>query len=332
MKSLQRRFLCLAVVSALVLAAAPWIGAYHVTPMGILGEWTDTQRQVLLQVRLPRVLLGFLAGCGLAMSGMAFQGVFRNPLATPYTLGASSGAALGAALCVWLGLDRRFPGIPLTSVAAFGGALGAISLVYGLTRVARGFATATLLLAGIAVSLFCSSLILLVQYVSNLSDSFRIIRWMMGGLEVVGVGAVLRLAPFVMAGGLVLAFLSRELNLLTLGDDLALSRGVRVGFIKKLLFVSTSLMVGGIVALCGPIGFVGMMVPHMCRLIVGADHRILLPAVALFGGSFLVLCDTFARTVAAPAEVPVGVITALLGGPFFVWLLVTRPFGTGEKQ
>jgi len=258
---------------------------------------------------------------------MTFQALFRNALATPFTLGVSSGAALGAALFVWLGVGSGWVAVSGMTVAAFVGAVGSMALVYGLTRLKGSFSTATLLLAGVAVNFTFASLILFVQYMSNLHDAFRILRWMMGGLEVTGYDQVFIVLPFVTVGAGVLLFLVHDLNLLTTGEDLALSRGVAVGRTRVVLFVICSLMVGGVVAVCGPIGFVGLMAPHICRLLIGPDHRVLAPASLLFGGAFLVLCDAVARTVIAPAEMPVGILTAMLGGPFFVWLLVSRTHG-----
>lgn len=319
----------LAAAALLVLGLVPFVGMQTITPAQAFGEGAGVERQILLQIRLPRVLVAFLAGAALAVSGMAFQALFRNPLATPFTLGVSSGASLGAALYVWLGLSFSLPGLPGVAVFAFLGALAAIVTVYGLTRLRRGSSTATLLLAGVAVSFFCSSLIMFVQYLSDYANSFRILHWLMGGLDVLGYDAVLSMLPLVASGCAVLLYLTHELNLLTAGEDIAASRGVDVKRTQRLLFFATSLMIGGVVAFCGPIGFIGMMAPHICRLMIGDNHRYLMPATVLFGGLFLVVCDTLARTVIAPAEIPVGVLTALLGGPFFLWLLLTSAFGEG---
>ncbi len=285
---------------------------------------TGQEREIMLNIRIPRVLCAFAAGSMLALSGMSFQALFRNPLATPFTLGVSSGAALGAAVFIRMGWAFTLLGISGTSLAAFVGALLSVLLVYGLTQLKGGFSTPTLLLAGIAISFFFSSLILFIQYVSGLTHSFRIIHWMMGTLTTADFGKLINLLPFLGVGGLLLAFLNREMNLFMVGEDLAISRGVNVGLVKKLIFLAASLMVGSVVAVCGPIGFVGMMSPHICRLLVGADHRFLTPASFLFGGLFLALCDTLSRTLIAPSEIPVGIITALLGGPFFIWLLLNR--------
>jgi iron complex transport system permease protein len=282
------------------------------------------ESDIFWKIRVPRVCISFLAGAGLAVSGMAFQAMFRNPLATPFTLGVASGASLGASIYVRLGLVFSILGISGISIAAFAGAILSILLVYGLTRARRGFSITTMLLAGVAISFFFSSVILFTQYMSDFSQSFRILRWLMGGLEAVGFESVLNMAPFVISGSAIIIYMTYELNLMMTGEEIAASRGVSVRKTKKILFFATSLMVGGVVAICGPIGFVGMMVPHICRLLIGADHRYLTPATLLFGGAFLTLCDMLARTLIAPAEIPVGIITALLGGPFFIWLLLGK--------
>ncbi|MBW2060601.1 MAG: iron ABC transporter permease [Deltaproteobacteria bacterium] len=275
-------------------------------------------------IRVPRILVSFLAGAALAVSGMAFQAMFRNPLATPFTLGVSSGASLGAAIYVHSGVAFAILGISGVSCSAFLGSILAILLVYGLTQFRKGFSTATMLLAGVAVNFFCSSVMLFIQYMSDLIHSFRILRWLMGGLEVAAFDSVFNMLPFVVIGSVIVLFLTQELNLMTVGEDIAVSRGVDVKKIKPILFIATSLMIGGVVAVCGPIAFIGMMVPHICRLIMGPEHVYLMPATFLFGGAFLTICDTVSRTLIAPAEIPVGVITSLLGAPFFMWLLLGR--------
>jgi iron complex transport system permease protein len=281
-------------------------------------------REILMKLRIPRVLTAFLAGIALASSGMIFQALFRNPLATPDTLGVSGGAALGASLWMRLGSPLLFVGVAGTSIAGFFGAIGTVLLVYGLARVKSGFSSATLLLAGVAVNLFFSSLILLMQYFSDPGETFRMIRWLMGGFSVVGFATPVNLAVFTAIGLLIAALLTREMNLLLIGEELANARGVQVARTKKLLFFSASLMTGAAVAFCGPIAFVGLMVPHLCRQLIGSDHRKLFPAVILLGGAFMVICDGLARTLLAPVEMPAGLITSLLGGPFFLWLLLRK--------
>ncbi len=309
--------------SIVVLLTMPLIGM-KLTPLQAVLDpaGSGIEGEIFWRIRIPRVLAAWLAGAGLAAAGMAFQALFRNSLATPFTLGVASGAALGAALSIRFGIALSIVGISSTPLWAFAGASVSILLVYGITRTRRCMNTATLLLAGVAVSFFFSSLNLFTQYISDFTHTFRIIRWLMGGVQVVGYRSVLEMIPLVLGGLLITLWLTRELDILTTGEEMAAGRGVDVVRTRNLLFFGASLMVGGVVAVCGPIGFVGLMVPHICRLLVGPGDRYLAPASILAGGSFLTLCDTFARTIIAPAEIPVGVITALLGGPFFLALLI----------
>ncbi|HOJ14754.1 MAG TPA: iron ABC transporter permease [Deltaproteobacteria bacterium] len=328
MRRTTRGRLLLAGLLALGLAVfvtAPMVGMKAVTVQDVLGNALDvTAHKIFWEIRVPRVLVSFLAGAGLGLSGMAFQAMFRNVLATPYTLGVASGASFGAALCVRAGITLDLPLFSAVTLCAFAGAMLAVGVVYGISRSRAGMSPPTLLLAGVAVSFLFSSLILFVQYTSGLTQSFRIVRWLMGSIDVLGYRPAVEIAPFVITGSLIVLALYRELDLMLLGDELSMSRGLNVDRTRKLLVLAVSLMVGGIVAVCGPIGFVGMMAPHMVRLATGADHKYLGPATFLFGGAFLTICDTMGRTLAAPAEIPVGVVTALLGGPFFLWLLLRR--------
>lgn len=313
-----------------VVVLSPFVGMERVSFRTVLKPREDSvEADIFWRIRTPRIIVAFIAGSVLAISGMAFQAMFRNPLATPFTLGVSSGAAFGAALYVAIGLTFSVLGASGQSLSAFLWAVVAIVIVYGLTQVKRGFSTATMLIAGVAVNFFFSSFILFIQYLSDFTHSFRVVRWLMGGFEIVGYRPVITLLPFALIGSFFVFVNINELNLMTLGEDIAMSRGVNVKRVKAALFFATSLMVGGVVSLCGPIGFVGMMTPHICRLLIGPDHRYLAPATFMFGGAFLVLCDAVARTLIAPAEIPVGVITALLGGPFFLWLLLK---GSSEKS
>ncbi len=311
-----------------VLLIAPFIGIEKLTPAAVM-EGDSIVREIFWRIRVPRVIVGFIAGASLALSGMAFQAVFRNPLATPFTLGVSSGAAFGAALYMKLGLAFSLAWLSGQSISAFFWAAVSIALVYGLTKMRRGFSTATMLIAGVAINFFFSSLILFMQYMSDFTQSFRIVRWLMGGVETIGYSSIWTLVPFMAVGATIVFASIRELDLLSLGADIAAGRGVDVKKTRRRIFIAASLLVGGVVSVCGPIAFVGMMAPHICRLVVGERHARLAPASFLFGGTFLVLCDTLARTVIAPAEIPVGVITALLGGPFFLWLLLG---GAAEKS
>jgi len=313
----------IAISAIIVIIIAPFIGMETISIETIFNSAADNVKaDIFWRIRIPRVITAFLAGGSLAISGMAFQAIFRNPLATPFTLGVSSGAAFGTALYVKIGIIYSFLGISGQAISALFGAILSILIVYSLTQLKKGFSTATMLLAGVAINFFFSSLILFIQFLSDFTHSFRIIRWLMGGFEIVGYSAVFNILPFIIIGSLVILLLSRELNLITLGEDIAISRGMSVTKVKTILFFATSLMIGSVVSVIGPIGFVGMMIPHITRLMIGSDHHQLSVANFIFGGAFLVFCDTLSRTLIAPAEIPVGVLTALLGGPFFIWLLM----------
>lgn len=316
-------------LAVLCLVATPLIGTKFTAINSVIHpNMNDVESSIFWSLRLPRALTAFLAGSTLAISGMVFQAMFRNPLATESTLGVASGASFGAALQVRLGLAFTLFGISGGSLLAFTGAALSMLLVYGLTRIRKGFSTSAMLLAGVAISFFFSSLILMVQSTSDFHNSYKLLRWLMGGLVGAGYDGLINLIPFAVIGTAIIAYFTNELNLLSTGDDIAASRGVEVGRVRTALFFATSLTVGGVVSICGPIGFVGMIAPHISRLIIGNDHRHLMPATALFGGMFLTICDTVARLITSPAEMPVGAITALLGGPFFIWLLV----GGSEKR
>jgi iron complex transport system permease protein len=276
------------------------------------------------------VLAAFLAGAAMATAGMVLQAVFRSQLLSPFTLGTSSGAALGASLAVHFGCTFAWQGVSGVSLSAVAGASLSMALVCATTARGRlGPSTTALPLAGAGVCLVFSTLILLVHYagppVAAGIRLLRMLRWTLGGFDgiecVVQFRDVLGALPFVASGCLIVWYLLHELNLLSGSEEFAFSRGVNTSQIKLTLLFSVALMVGGVVAVCGPIGFVGLLAPHACRRIVGPDHRRLFPSTWLFGGTLLVLCDAAVRTLPAPTELPVGIITALLGGPYFLWLL-----------
>jgi iron complex transport system permease protein len=285
----------------------------------------NVDAQIFFVARLPRTLAGALVGAALATSGVVFQGLLRNPLATPFTLGVSAGAALGAMLAITFDWTLGVAGISAVPAAAFVGAAGAVAIVYALARARhRGLSTDVLLLAGVTLNAFFSALILSVQYFADFADSYRTLRWLMGDLDVSSYQPVLASLPLLLVAFVAFAWLARPLNLLSIGVDSAETRGLAVANAQRRAFFSASLATGAAVSVGGPVGFIGIIVPHLVRLLVGSDHRVVLPASALFGAAFLVGCDVLARTILAPVEVPVGVITALIGGPFFLWLLVRK--------
>jgi iron complex transport system permease protein len=309
---------------------APTFGSVRVSLARALDTSIPFDRnidaQILFVARLPRTAAGIVVGATLATAGVVFQGLLRNPLATPFTLGVSSGAALGAMLAItfhWSFGAGPFSAVPLTSLV---GSLGAVLVVYALATVRRrrALSTGVLLLAGVTLNAFFSALILFVQYFADFADAFRAIRWMMGDLDVSSYQPLAAAIPLLVPAAISFAWLPRALNVLALGPEAAAARGIDVTRAQRVAFFSASLATGAAVSVGGPIGFIGIVVPHLVRLLVGADHRLVLVASALFGAAFLVLCDTVARTLLAPIELPVGVVTALIGGPFFLWLLISR--------
>jgi iron complex transport system permease protein len=308
-------------------AIVPFVGA---TPIDVARIFSadvpfadNVDAQIFFLARLPRALAAALVGSTLAAAGVVFQGLLRNPLATPYTLGVSAGASLGAMLAITLGASLPIGGVASASLA---GAGLAVLIVYALASARHhGLSTTILLLAGVTLNAFFSALILFVQYLSDFADTYRALRWLMGDLDVASYAPLLAALPLVAVAWTAFAWLARPLNLLNLGPDAAAARGLDVTRAQRVAFFGASLATGAAVSVGGPIGFVGIIVPHLVRLVVGADHRLVLPASATFGAAFLVVCDAGARTVLSPLELPVGIITAVIGGPFFLWLLLRRP-------
>jgi iron complex transport system permease protein len=279
---------------------------------------------VVLELRLPRVLLAALAGGGLAVAGAAFQALTRNPLADPAVLGVAGGAALGAVLGQLGGLEGSLAGTMGLSAAAFGGALVAAVCVYVIAASGGRLPIHTLLLAGVITGLFFSAVITLVVSLVDFAQLGGILHWLMGSLGTVGYRTVAVIAVGAASGIGAIYTQARALNVLAVGEESALQLGVEAERVKRIVFVAASLLTGVVVAHAGPIAFVGLIVPHGVRLALGADNRLLIPVAAGAGAAFLVLADAFARTVLQPAELPVGVITAFCGAPFFVYLLRTR--------
>ena len=314
-------------VAAVACLLAPLAGS---TPLSLARafDWSqpyasNVDAQIFFIARLPRVVAAALVGSSLAAAGVVFQALLRNPLATPFTLGISAGAALGAMLVLTFGSALAVATWASVPLASFAGAIAAVLVVYALARMRRrSFSTSVLLLAGVTLNSLLSALILLVQYFADMTQALQTVRWLLGDLDVASYAPVLAALP--MLGLAVGTFftLPRALNLLALGDEHATARGLDVIAVQRRAFFSASLATGAAVSIGGPIGFIGIVVPHMVRLMVGADHRLVVPASLGFGAAFLVGCDLVSRTVLAPIELPVGIVTALIGGPFFLWLLI----------
>ncbi|MEZ4398974.1 MAG: iron ABC transporter permease [Kofleriaceae bacterium] len=317
------------VVVGLLLVLAPLVGPGHdgrgvalMSPSALWGDGVDAT--IFWNVRLPRTLAAALVGAALAAAGCAFQAVLRNPLAEPFTLGVSSGASLAAVIAIRLGVASVL-GTAGVGAAAVVGAVAAVALVWQLGRVGSSLPPATLILAGVTVSMFCSAAALVVQTTADFAEISRMLRWMMGGLEWTQLATVLRALPAVALGAAVLLWQGRDLNALAAGDEAAASVGVAVGRAQTLAFAAASLLVGTSIAIAGPVGFVGLIVPHALRAMVGPDHRVLVPMSLVGGAALVVVCDTVARML---GQLPVGVVTALAGGPFFLMLLVRGKRGS----
>jgi iron complex transport system permease protein len=314
---------------ALLLLATAFVGigvgpsalAPHEVGAVLFGdEAPAASADIVLRVRLPRVLLAGLVGAALAVSGVLFQALLRNPLADPYVLGVSGGAALGGIAALSLGgtFGLGYGAVP---PAAFAGAIATTLLLYGIAAVGGRVSPTSLLLTGVVFNAFASAAIVFMASLAGLAEGASIYLWLIGSLSASRADVAPWVAFFLVAGLASALPMARSLNLLTLGEESAAQLGVEVERVKRVLLVSTSLMVGAAVSVAGLIGFVGLIIPHLLRLVLGPDHRLLLPSAALGGAAFLVLCDTIARSLLVGRELPVGAITAIAGGPLFLWLL-----------
>ncbi|MDI6892850.1 MAG: iron chelate uptake ABC transporter family permease subunit [Actinomycetota bacterium] len=326
-------FLLILLGGAIVLAASR--GAVSIPPATTLriilskifnsnpsfgDHFPETYEVILFKVRFPRVVLAALVGIALATSGVVFQGIFKNPMADPYIIGVSSGAALGATLAAIVFKGFGLFGFSLIPLLAFIGAVLTSFAVYNLARVGTRVPVSTLLLSGIAIGAFLHALTSFVM-VFGTKDLHFIIFWLMGGFSAKNWDHVRIMTPFLLIGLPLVFYYSRDLNVLLLGEERAQQLGIEVERLKKLLIAAASLLAAAAVAVSGIVGFVGLIIPHIVRLVTGPNHKILIPCSALFGASFVVFADLLARTIMPPLEIPVGIITALFGAPFFVYLL-----------
>src|SRR5919202_1517071 len=306
---LRRALLWLALVLAASALVALWVGYQR---LDLLALRTDERARVIFfELRLPRVVLAGVVGASLGLVGAALQALFRNPLAEPLTLGVSGGGALGA----------RVAGLPVVFLAAFLGAGASVVVVYRLARTGATVLPGALLLAGVVMNTVAAAGVVVIQYFADYSRALQILRWTIGSLDVVGFDLIWRMLIFLVPGWLVLLALSRELHLLAVDEETAQSLGVNVRRSERLVYLASSLIVGVTVAVGGTIGFVGLIVPHAVRLLFGEDVRVVMPCSFVLGAAFLMLADAVARTAFGAGELPVGAITALAGGPVFLWLL-----------
>ncbi|MFH1245077.1 MAG: iron ABC transporter permease [Candidatus Omnitrophota bacterium] len=336
-KKILNGFFWILVLSGLLLGAAVFslsVGAAAIPLKNVfsllLGKGDSVQQSILLDIRLPRIVLGLAIGGALSLAGVLLQGMFRNPLVEPYTLVISGGAAVGVCFNLVLGLSRTLGSLTLPLCGFLGAGL-VILLVYSLSTRRGILHIQGLLLTGVMLSFISSSLIMLIMALARTEDLHGIIFWIMGSLEESDwrlIQAALGTAGLGLAGSYLFCF---DLNALSLGEEEAVHLGINVEKTKRLLFIIASLLTGVSVAIAGMIGFVGLVVPHFMRLLVGSDHRILLGSSFLAGAAFLIFCDTAARTIIAPLELPVGVITGIIGGSLFVYALVKKQVFAGGK-
>jgi len=289
----------------------------------IAPTWTGTLETIILEIRLPRIILAGIVGAALAIAGATYQGLFRNPLADPYLIGVAQGAALGAVIGFLLPSDWHAMGIGIIPLFAFTGALVSTSIVYGLARIGRTVPVATLILAGVALGALLGSI---VSYliISSGEKMHGIIFWLMGSFSLSQWTEVKIVLPYVVVGIVVILLYARPLNVMQLDEEQAQQLGINVERVKLVLLAAATLITAAAVSFVGTIGFVGIIIPHAVRLVWGADHRFLLPLSVLTGATFMIIADMVARTVLAPTEIPIGVITALCGAPFFLYLLRRR--------
>lgn len=326
-QSVPRRILNISMLLALFLGISVWLGLSIGSTgqnlkevFGLLtgfGEPDATLANIVWRIRLPRVLLAALAGATLSLGGLVFQAILRNPLAEPYILGISGGAAIGAIIGILLDLSR-FPGVALL---AFGGCMVTLFLVLVIASVKLSLKQDSLILAGVMVNAFCSSVIMFLLSLTQDARLHNILFWLMGDLSLSDARQTLILAASLLPCFVLLFLMARPMNLLLLGEEMAASMGVNVRLVSLVLVVVSSFMVSATVCQSGLLGFVGLVTPHLLRLLFGPDHRVLVPACILGGGAYLVWCDLLARFLPAQGEMPVGVITAIIGAPLFIFLL-----------
>ena len=312
------------------------VGPVFVHPLTVIKCWlsllsggiidqpiNDMHRTIILTIRMPRVCMAAMVGMGLALCGASMQGLFRNPMAEPYVLGMSSGAATGAAVAIVLGAGGIFGSFVVPALAFIGATL-TIFTVYSIARTEGRVPTETLLLAGIAVGFFLHAMVSFLKLIASQEALRDVVLWLMGSFASSSWKDAGITAPPILVGCTVLMLLSRELNALQFGEEMAMHLGMEVETIKRILLTAAALVTAVSVAMSGIIGFVGLVVPHIVRILTGGDHRTLLPFSALTGGIFLLIADTAARTLNGPAEIPVGIITAAVGAPYFIYLLRRR--------
>ena len=319
-------FLTVLVITMIVFLVSISIGTEYIPITQVLKilfndpKAQDTYKLIIKGIRLPRIILSFLVGSGLAISGVIFQGVIRNPMVDPYIVGISAGAGTGVTIAIISGFSLNFMGVDTLPLMAFLGAVITVYIVYQLAKVKNKLPVMTFLLAGVAMG-FVLNAIQSFLMVLDANNMHKIIYWLMGSIASGGWHEVKIMLPYFIAGLIPIIFYLKDLNLVLLGEESAQHLGVDVERVKKILIVAATLVTASVVSVSGSIGFIGLIVPHIARMLIGPDHRKMLPLAAFIGGTFLLISDDIARSLIPPLEIPVGIITALAGGPYFIYLL-----------
>lgn len=321
---MDKKYILIALAGIVVLVVLPFIGVIKIDVFSLFSMEQTASNFIFWQLRVPRTLLAFLVGSSLAVAGLIFQNLFKNSLATPYTLGVSSGAAASTVLAMKLKLSIVFLGLNGIFLFGFIGALLTILVILGIARIVKSYSIYTLLMSGVALNFFFSSFILLIQYLLDYAETVSVLRWLMGGISVTGYLEIGILLPIYIFFIVTAFLLKNELVLISGGDQFASSKGLDVKRFRIFIFVLVSLVVGVVVSIAGPIGFIGLIVPHIARLLFKDDFKAVLFFTLFMGGLLLVLTDFLGRILIPPVEIPVGIITSFMGAPFFLYILISK--------
>jgi iron complex transport system permease protein len=321
---MTKKYLIIAITGLTILVMLPFLGVVNIDMEALFSLEQSTGSFIFWQLRVPRTLLAFLVGSTLALSGLIFQNLFKNALATPYTLGVSSGAAASTVLAMKMKISIAFLGLNGIYIYGFSGALITILIILAIARFVKSFSIYTLLMSGIALNFFFSSFILLIQYLLDFTETVSVLRWLMGGLTITGYSEIIFFAPLYIFFVVTTFVVKNELILVSGGDQFAYSKGLNVRKFRIFIFIMVSFVVGLVVSIAGPIGFVGLIVPHISRLIFKDDFKAVIYFTIFIGGLLLVVTDFLARILIPPVEIPVGIITSFMGAPFFLFILISR--------
>lgn len=318
---MNKKYILIFGIGAIILLIIPFVGVIKVDFNGLLSNKQTSF--IFWQLRVPRTILGFIAGSSLALAGLIFQNIFKNSLATPYTLGVSTGAALGVVFAIKLNLSISFLGLNGVYIYGFLGALISIFLILSIAKIVKSFSIYTLLMSGVAINFFFSSLIIIIQYLVDFTQTISIIRWLIGGITPVGYKEILFLLPLYFFFITITFFLKNELIIASAGDEFAYSKGLNIKKFRITVFIIVSFILGIIISFVGPIGFIGLIVPHISRILFKENFKSIIISTIIMGGLLLTFTDFLARTIMPPIEIPVGIITSLIGAPFFIFILIS---------